>query len=238
MASEQSTPRLAVLIDAENVSAKIADGLFKAITNVGEANVRRIYGNFSGTQLKAWADPSSRHAIKRRQQTACTTGKNASDIALAVDAMDLLHNDHFDAFCIVSSDSDFTPLAKHISKHRIDVYGFGEKKTPMAFRRACRQFTDTVEFLPKSQKTTDPGVKKRPLSLNHAKDQLTKVIAQMGSENKWVSLSQVGKQLKNVAPNFDPRTYGHKNLSSLVKMIGTLELRTAEKGHLIIRMKP
>ncbi|RUU20325.1 NYN domain-containing protein, partial [Mesorhizobium sp. M6A.T.Ca.TU.002.02.2.1] len=141
MPVEMKSPRLAVLIDAENASARIADGLFEEIVKIGEASVRRIYGDFSGTRLKGWSDVLSKHAINPQQQYANATGKNASDIALVIDAMDLLHSGRFDGFCLVSSDSDFTRLASRIREQGVDVFGFGEqKKTPESFRQACRRF--------------------------------------------------------------------------------------------------
>jgi hypothetical protein len=146
--TEPRSPRLAVLIDADNTSAKIADGLFEEIAKIGEASVRRIYGDFSSTRSKAWADVLSKHAIIPQQQFAYTTGKNASDITLVIDAMDLLHSGRFEGFCLVSSDSDFTRLAARIREHGIDVYGFGEQKTPESFRQACRRFVYTENLLP------------------------------------------------------------------------------------------
>src|SRR5213075_2303448 len=113
MPSELRSPRLAVLIDADNASAKIADGLFEEIAKIGEASVRRIYGDFSNARSRGWSDILSKHAIIPQQQFAYTTGKNASDITLVIDAMDLLHSGRFDGFCLVSSDSDFTRLAAH-----------------------------------------------------------------------------------------------------------------------------
>ena len=148
--------RLAVLIDAENASARIADGLFGEIAKIGEASVRRIYGDFSGTRLKGWSDILSTHAILPHQNFAYTAGKNASDIALVIDAMDLLHSGRFDGFCLVSSDSDFTRLAARIREQGIDVYGFGEQKTPESFRQACRRFFFTENLLPEAL-PTEPG---------------------------------------------------------------------------------
>ena len=148
MPSETRSPRLAVLIDADNASAKIADGLFEEIAKIGEASVRRIYGDFSSTRSKAWADTLSKHAIIPQQQFAYTTGKNASDITLVIDAMDLLHSGRFDGFCLVSSDSDFTRLAARIREQGVDVFGFGEQKTPESFRQACRRFVYTENLLP------------------------------------------------------------------------------------------
>jgi len=147
MASELRSPRLAVLIDADNASAKIADGLFEEIAKIGEASVRRIYGDFSNARSKGWADTLSKHAIIPQQQFAYTTGKNASDITLVIDAMDLLHSGRFDGFCLVSSDSDFTRLAARIREQGVDVFGFGEQKTPESFRQACRRFIYTENLL-------------------------------------------------------------------------------------------
>src|SRR6188508_2970186 len=148
MPSELRSPRLAVLIDADNASAKIADGLFEEIAKIGEASVRRIYGDFSNARSRGWADILSKHAIIPQQQFAYTTGKNASDIALVIDAMDLLHSGRFNGFCLVSSDSDFTRLAARIREQGTDVYGFGEQKTPESFRQACRRFVYTENLLP------------------------------------------------------------------------------------------
>src|SRR5690606_13901738 len=143
MASESRSPRLAVLIDADNASARIVDGLFDEIAKLGEASVRRIYSDFSSPHSKAWTEVLTRHAIIPQQQFAYTKGKNASDITLVIDAMDLLHTGRFDGFCLVSSDSDFTRLAARIREQGVDVYGFGEQKTPESFRQACRRFVYT-----------------------------------------------------------------------------------------------
>ena len=238
MASESRSPRLAVLIDADNASAKIADGLFEEIAKIGEASVRRIYGDFSSTRSKAWADILSKHAIIPHQQFAYTTGKNASDITLVIDAMDLLHSGRFDGFCLVSSDSDFTRLAARIREEGVDVFGFGEQKTPESFRQACRRFIYTENLLPEAQ-VADAGETAKPLqSLAHAKRILNKVISEMESEDGWVTLGHVGSQLANLASDFDPRTYGFRKLSDLVRKIDTLELIQSEVGHLRIRLRP
>ncbi len=238
MASEPRSSRLAVLIDADNASAKIADGLFEEIAKIGEASVRRIYGDFSGTRSKAWADVLSKHAIIPHQQFAYTTGKNASDITLVIDAMDLLHSNRFDGFCLVSSDSDFTRLAARIREQGVDVFGFGEQKTPESFRQACRRFIYTENLLPKA-KTGDARAATKPLqSLAHAKRILNKVISEMESEDGWVTLSHVGVQLANLASDFDPRTYGYQKLSDLVRKVDTLELGKTGAGHLQIRPRP
>ena len=159
MASEIRSARLAVLIDADNASAKIAGRLFEEIAKIGEASVRRIYGDFSGPRLKPWADILAQHAIIPQQQFAYTAGKNASDIALVIDAMDLLHSGRFDGFCLVSSDSDFTRLASRIREQGLDVYGFGERKTRRASgRRVVASSTPKTYFC---QRLLHSGPKRR-----------------------------------------------------------------------------
>src|SRR5476651_2059739 len=218
MASELRSPRLAVLIDADNASAKIVDGLFEEIAKIGEASVRRIYGDFSHPRSKAWADTLSKHAIIPQQQFAYTTGKNASDIALVIDAMDLLHSGRFDGFCLVSSDSDFTRLASRLREQGADVYGFGAQKTPESFRQACRRFIYTENLLPEPA-ASDPGTAPKSKSLqppSAALPILKKAIAQIESEDGWVRLDFVGSQLNNMVSDFDVRTYGFRKLSDLV----------------------
>ncbi|CAN7579433.1 NYN domain-containing protein [Mesorhizobium sp. LjNodule214] len=238
MPTEQRSPRLAVLIDADNASAKIADGLFEEIAKIGEASVRRIYGDFSSPRSKAWADVLSKHAIMPQQQFAYTTGKNASDITLVIDAMDLLHSGRFDGFCLVSSDSDFTRLAARIREHGIDVFGFGEQKTPESFRQACRRFIYTENLLPETT-TTGANVKaKKPLEpMAHASRILKRIMAENESDDGWVSLGQLGNLLANLAPDFDPRTYGYKKLSDLVRKIEVLDVGQSDTGHIRVRLK-
>jgi uncharacterized LabA/DUF88 family protein len=240
MPFEPRSPRLAVLIDADNASAKIVDGLFEEIAKIGEASVRRIYGDFSSSRLKAWADVLSRHAIIPQQQFAYTTGKNASDITLVIDAMDLLHSGRFDGFCLVSSDSDFTRLAARIREQGIDVFGFGEQKTPESFRQACRRFVYTENLLP-SAPANEPEAAptSKPLQPpTAAVPVIRKVIAQMESEDGWVPLGAVGTQLANLASDFDPRTFGFRKLSDLVRKTNAFEIDHPEGGMLRIRIKP
>lgn len=237
---ETRSPRLAVLIDADNASSKIADGLFEEIAKLGEASVRRIYGDFSGVRSKGWADILSKHAIIPQQQFAYTTGKNASDITLVIDAMDLLHSGRFDGFCLVSSDSDFTRLAARIREQGIDVFGFGEQKTPESFRQACRKFVYTENLLATTHTNSgDTSRATSPLqSPSAATPVISKVIAQMESEDGWVPLGAVGTQLANLASDFDPRTFGFRKLSDLVRKTNSFEIDHPEGGSLRIRIKP
>ena len=205
MAEEPRPRRLAVLIDADNASAKIVDGLFEEIAKLGEASVRNIYGDFSSPRSRPWADVLSKYAIIPRQQFAYTTGKNASDITLVIEAMDLLHTGRVDGFCLVSSDSDFTRLAARIREEGVDVYGFGEQKTPESFRQACRRFIYTENLLPRP--ATGGGTATKPLEpILYAERTLKKIIADMDTDGGWVSLGQIGNQLANLASDFDPRT--------------------------------
>ncbi|CCF01227.1 NYN domain-containing protein [Sinorhizobium fredii] len=236
---ETRSPRLAVLIDADNTSAKIVDGLFDEIAKVGEASVRRIYGDFASGRSKAWTDVLARHAIIPQQQFAYTTGKNASDITLVIDAMDLLHSGRFDGFCLVSSDSDFTRLASRIREQGIDVFGFGEQKTPESFRQACRRFIYTENLLPPVASNGADAIQATP-SLQQpsaATPIIRKVIAQMESEDGWVPLGAVGTQLANLASDFDPRTYGFRKLSDLVRKTNSFDIDHAEGKPLRIRVK-
>jgi uncharacterized LabA/DUF88 family protein len=238
MASELRSPRLAVLIDADNASAKIADGLFEEIAKIGEASVRRIYGDFSNPRSKAWADTLSKHAIIPQQQFAYTTGKNASDITLVIDAMDLLHSGRFDGFCLVSSDSDFTRLAARIREQGVDVFGFGEQKTPESFRQACRRFVYTENLLTGAANSQDAASTSKPLQPPGAATPIIKkVISQMESEDGWVPLGEVGKQLANLASDFDPRTFGFRKLSDLVRKTNSFDIEQPKGGNLRIRAK-
>ncbi len=239
MATEPRSPRLAVLIDADNASAKIVDGLFEEIAKIGEASVRRIYGDFASARSKAWIDVLARHAIIPQQQFAYTTGKNASDITLVIDAMDLLHSGRFDGFCLVSSDSDFTRLASRIREQGVDVFGFGEQKTPESFRQACRRFIYTENLLPAATANGAESVQ-ASTSLQQPKAAtpiIKKVISQMESEDGWVPLGAVGTQLANLASDFDPRTYGFRKLSDLVRKTNAFDIEQPQGGHLRIRIR-
>jgi uncharacterized LabA/DUF88 family protein len=239
MPSEPRSPRLAVLIDADNASAKIADGLFEEIAKIGEASVRRIYGDFSDPRSKSWAEKLSRYAIIPQQQFAYTTGKNASDITLVIDAMDLLHSGRFDGFCLVSSDSDFTRLAARIREQGVDVFGFGEQKTPESFRQACRKFIYTENLLNGTASNKGAVPTADPLQpVSAAVPTIKKVIAQMESEDGWVPLGEVGGRLSNLASDFDPRTFGFRKLSDLVRKTNSFEIERPKGGLMRIRIKP
>jgi len=238
--AQQRLPRFAVLIDADNTSPQIAGGLFEEISKFGEASVRRIYGDFSSPQLKSWADILQKHAIDPYQQFAYTKGKNSSDIALVIDAMDLLHSGRFDGFCLVSSDSDFTRLASRLREQGADVYGFGTRKTPESFRQACRRFVYTENLIAERATTTTEQPPAAVALKNPAAaiPILERVVAQLGNEDGWVNLDRVGEQLPNVVSDFDVRNYGFRKLSDLVRKTEIFEIEKTEAGRLRLRAKP
>lgn len=240
MANDHDIMRLAVLIDGDNTSHRIADGLFEELSKIGEASVRRIYGDFSNHHLKSWADILSRHAIIAQQQFAYTTGKNSSDIALVIDAMDLLHTGRFDGFCLVTSDSDFTRLAARIREQGVYVYGVGEQKTPESLRQACHRFIYAENLLPEAPAPDrDPEKAGKALQPpSGAAPLLKKAIAQMDDDDGWVNLGGLGQRLSNLAPDFDPRTYGYAKLGDLVKHAGAFDVERMEGRGLRIRIKP
>ncbi|MBS0546798.1 MAG: NYN domain-containing protein, partial [Proteobacteria bacterium] len=221
---------------------RIVAGLFEEIAKFGEASVRRIYGDFSSPRLKSWSDVLQKYAIDPYQQFAYTSGKNASDIALVIDAMDLLHSRRFDGFCLVSSDSDFTRLASRLREEGADVYGFGARKTPESFRQACRRFIYTENLVPESAAAAarDSAAPKAapPVDAGAAVDILNKALSQMESDDGWFGLRAVGQRLANVASDFDPRTYGFRNLSDLVRQSGAFEIDSSEGRAMRIRSRP
>jgi uncharacterized LabA/DUF88 family protein len=238
MADDNRTRRFAVLIDADNTSPKIVAGLFEEIAKFGEASVRRIYGDFSSPRLRSWSDILQKYAIDPYQQFAYTSGKNASDIALVIDAMDLLHSGRFDGFCLVSSDSDFTRLASRLREEGADVYGFGARKTPESFRQACRRFIYTENLLadtPASSADEQAASAIQPTSAAVAI--LNKAIEQMDTEDGWVGLGGVGQRLAAIASDFDPRSYGFRKLSDLVRSTGAYEIEQQDGRTMRIRPK-
>ena len=247
--ADQTTPRLAVLIDADNASPRIVDGLFEEIAAIGEASVRRIYGDFSSPRSKGWADELARFAIIPQQQFAYTQGKNASDITLVIDAMDLLHSGRFDGFCLVSSDSDFTRLAARIREQGVDVFGFGEQKTPESFRQACRRFIYTENLRSRDPEPSRSRDRKSEPAREEKRDRtplrppeeaaplIAEIIDEAEDETGWASLGQVGNMLANLASDFDPRTYGARKLSDLVRELNGFDLDETDPRNIRIKRK-
>jgi uncharacterized LabA/DUF88 family protein len=245
MASPDRAPRLCVLIDADNIPAGYADAIFEEIAALGEASVRRIYGDWSAQRLAGWARKIAGYGMVPDQQFSNTKGKNASDIGLVIAAMDFLHSGLFDGFVLVSSDSDFTRLAARVREQGLDVYGIGEKKTPEAFRMACKRFI-YVENLGAEQpaaKSDDPvPVPVEPAPKPGVKDAPAKaipyIIAAMRAidpEGEWFTLGQIGQFITQANPDFDTRTYGVPKLSDLIRKISRFEVRKGPSGQLQAR---
>lgn len=232
-----SERRLAVLIDAENVPAKYADAIFKELATLGEASVRRVYGDFSGGRLNDWKKVLANHALIPHQQPASAKGKNSSDIALVIDAMDLLHSARFDGFVLVSSDSDFARLASRIREHGLDVFGMGGRQTLDVFRKACKRFIFLENLVPKEDGSAETLPSARQVESSPSETsakpskpwplpKITELIRTFVSkqEEDWIPLALIGQHIHTAISEFDSRTYGCPNLSSLVKKTGAFEL--------------
>ncbi len=227
--SEEPAHRLAVLIDADNAQAAIIEKLLAEIARFGEATVKRIYGDFTAPTSASWKKVLQTYAIKPVQQFAYTTGKNATDSTLIIDAMDLLYTRKFDGFCLVTSDSDFTGLAMRLREEGLLVLGFGEQKTPEAFRNACHKFISTEILRPSAQtqptKTETshqpidtPIPSDPPKSHRHFPKKLVLDALEHSSDDEgWAHLGTFGSYLTKVQSDFDPRMFGYKKLSDLVK---------------------
>jgi uncharacterized LabA/DUF88 family protein len=219
--------RLALLIDADNAQASVIDGLLEEVANYGTAQVKRIYGDWTRPNLGGWKDVLLRHSIQPRQQFAYTKGKNATDAAMVIDAMDLLHSGRFDGFCLVSSDSDFTPLAARIRESGLKVYGFGEQKTPEAFVAACDKFIFT-ELLKDEAPGAAPPKRLSPKELRgdaRLVSLLRKAAEDVADDDGWAELSSVGNTVNKRAPQFDQRSYGYAKLSDLIKATGLFDIQ-------------
>lgn len=230
----ENSHKLAVLIDADNAQPSIIEGLLAEIAKYGTANVKRIYGDWTSTKLRGWKEHLLQHSIQPIQQFGYTTGKNATDSAMIIDAMDLLYTNQFDGFCIVSSDSDFTKLAARIRESGLLVYGFGEQKTPEPFVAACDKFIYT-EVL-RSEETTEEGSSFHRMSTNELKQDtklvnLTRNAVEASSdESGWAHLGQVGSYIAKQSPEFDPRNYGYRKLGELVEAIQLFEIEERSTG--------
>lgn len=240
MAVDGSERSLAILIDADNTSVRYARAIFEEIAKLGEANVRRIYGDFAGDRLKGWRDVIQPLAIVPQQQFNYTTGKNAADITLVIDAMDLMHRGGLDGFCLVSSDSDFTRLAQRLREDGAVVYGFGAKKTPEAFRNACSRFIYIENLLEDAEdaKSGDrPSAASKKEHPSKAVPLIRKAMEQAWDDEDWVDLGTVGHRLNHLAPDFDPRTYDCSKLVTVVEKSGKFLVERPPGGGVRIKRR-
>ena len=243
--------RLAVLIDADNTSAKLIKEMFEELAGYGNLTVKRAYGDWTNPHLNGWRDVLLGNAISPQQQFAYTYGKNATDSALIIDAMDLLYSGNVEGFAIVSSDSDFTPLATRLRESGKRVIGVGRRKTPKAFVEACERFVFLEVLGGDSSDTGDTGdaAATGPATEPAKDDQprpiqsvLTKALNKVDTDDDdWASLNALGNHLNRTDPSFDPRNYGFGKLSDLVKAQPFVETRSATgpsgRGQLWVRLK-
>lgn len=252
------TSTLALLIDGDNASPKIIVGLLAEIANYGIASVKRIYGDWTGPNLKGWKACLLEHSIQPVQQFAYTTGKNATDSAMIIDAMDLLYTGRFSGFCIVSSDSDFVRLAARLREQGVTVYGFGERKTPRPFIAACDKFvyfdvlnaasepelpaaSDQKARRPAASVAVGPAIAKlppaKPVLDKSALDMLTKAVIASADEDGRANLARVGGHLAKQAPDFDARNYGFARLSDLVEASGLVDVERIGENPKVVMVK-
>lgn len=264
---EESTKdvRLAVLIDADNISHHYVEPMMQEIARYGNPTIKRIYGDWTKPNLSGWKPLLLNYAISPAQQFAYTTGKNATDSAMIIDAMDMLYADDVDAFCLVSSDSDFTRLAMRLRESGKTVYGIGEQKTPNAFIAACDRFIyleilmdeeDDDEPEPEPQKRSSSGRSRQKSqdkkkdrqkkSINKIDDKIRRLIAQtvhdVEDESGWAYLGEVGNLLNKKQPSFDSRNYGFSKLTPMIRAMGDYEIDQREgagnQKHIYIRLSP
>lgn len=234
----QQDMRLAVLIDAENVPYSNVTGMLEEITRYGTPTVKRIYGDWTTQNMSGWKSVLVPNAIMPVQQYCYTSGKNSSDSAMIIDAMDILYAGNIDGFCLVSSDSDFTRLATRLRESGKKVYGFGEKKTPDAFKAACDKFI-YLEIIASAEQDTDAAgssentPKRREISnVDRAVIQLiANSVSDLANEDGWAFLGEVGSLILKKKPDFDSRNYGFSKLSLLIESTKRFELDVRERGH-------
>ena len=224
---DPSQNRLAVLIDADNAQPSITEALLSEVAKYGVASVKRIYGDWTTPSLGGWKKVLLEHSINPVQQFRYTVGKNATDSAMIIDAMDLLYTLRFDGFCLVSSDSDFTSLASRIREQGLLVYGFGEKKTPKAFVSACDKFifTEVLRF----QESTSTSKAKPPVGTLLKRDAklvnlFRNALDAASDESGWAQLGAVGSNIIKQAPEFDPRNYGYSKLGELAAALQIFDI--------------
>jgi hypothetical protein len=242
--------RLAVLIDADNIPARHVEAVLDELAAYGEPSVRRVYGDWSSSALSQWKEKARSLGLVMHQQSANTKGKNASDIGLVIDAMDILHAGKVDGFVLVSSDSDFTRLASRIREDGLQVIGVGEEKTPESLRKVCNRFIfleniaaapDAARPSATSRTTKEPA---KPAEPEPAKQPPSKAIPlvlaamkKIGIEEDNYSLGQLGQVLTQLYPDFDSRSYGSARLSDLLKRTGRFDVQKGEGNHLVVRDK-
>ncbi len=229
--SASELKNIALLIDADNTTPDGIDPVLTVMAELGQVNIRRAYGNFAKGNLKQWGQLSNRYGIRPQQQFDVSKGKNATDMAMTIDAIDLLYQGKVDGFGIMTSDSDFTPLVTRLRQDGILVYGFGEEKTPEAFKSVCTRFLSIKDLIAKAKAPVDADEKKGPTKID---DELRELLNAAYGEAKrddagFASLQQVG-QIAGNRSSFDVRNYGFKSLTSLFEAIDTFKVERRDNN--------
>jgi uncharacterized LabA/DUF88 family protein len=238
------TTRLAVLIDSDNTTASLTTELLEEIAKYGTPTIKRAYGDWTTQNLAGWKDELLQHAIQPIQQFAYTRGKNSTDSALIIDAMDLLYAGNLEGFVIVSSDSDFTRLATRLRESGVTVYGLGRRNTPSAFVVACDRFIYLDLLSAKPQEPAQPAAQDEEPAppLPKLKRILSTAITSTSKDDGWSHLGEVGSYLVKSHAAFDPRDYGHSKLGELVRAAPYVDVKDASGpsglSHILVRLKP
>ena len=232
MTDDTPARNIALLIDADNASSHMLDPVLTVLAELGTVNIRRVYGNWSKPALKGWRDQTVRYGIEPQQQFDLTKGKNATDMKMTIDAMDLLYRGHVQGFGIMSSDSDFMPLAMRIRQDGLPVYGFGTAKTPEAFRQACTRFIDVGALHETPMPESDNG--KSEVDPELLKLLVDAYDAVKRDERGFVSLSEMGERAGNRS-SFDARNYGYRRLSDLIEAVPNFQTERRDGGRVFVK---
>ncbi|MDN5352027.1 MAG: hypothetical protein PWQ12_947 [Clostridiales bacterium] len=241
---KQMDKRIAVLIDADNVSERYIKHIIDEVSNHGTPTYKRIYGDWTKPNLSSWKNVLLKHSISPIQQYSYTTGKNATDAALIIDAMDILYSGNVDGFCIVSSDSDFTKLAARLREAGMYVLGMGEKKTPQPFIAACEKFKyleilaspPTEDESPKDSKARSEG-KAGIINKTELIDVIRSIINEISDEDGWAFLGELGSVLNKRYPDFDTRNYGYSKLTPFVSSLNKFEIESRKTSNPNVNLK-
>lgn len=231
---DQSRPLYAVLIDADNVSSKYAEAILNEVTTFAEPALRKVYGDWTASSLNTWKGEVRSHGLVAHLEVSNTTGKNATDIGMVIDAMDILHAGRLDGFVIVSSDSDFTRLASRIREQGLDMIGMGEKKTHKSFVNACQRFIYLENLLADEPAKSKAVKSPTKLSPKKAVPLIRRAMEKIDPDSEWYALGQLGQHLLADNPDFDCRSYGKAKLSDLFSGLKGFELKKID-GQLRVR---
>lgn len=242
---------IAVLIDGDNAQSKLIKEIIEEVSKYGKATIRRIYGDWTTPQMNSWKTLINQHSINPIQKFSYTTGKNSTDSSLIIDAMDILHSKNIEGFCIVSSDSDYTGLAKRIREEGLFVMGIGEKKTPEAFVKSCEVFTYTENLVAKEPEPSEPKSTKKTTSKPLSKTKKVQLSREDAStinkafeislnEEDEAHISKVGANIRKIDPSFDSRTYGFSSLTKLFENLDKFQVIknvVGELNHPMVKLK-